>query len=479
MKNSNHDNSGTRACGDNRGISTKSFPEDNFLLRELSNCQAAILEVEHLRRLAEQARHEWLTALDTLSDLIFLHDRQFRVIRANRALARYCGLAFSEIVGKQYWRLFPGWNSPFPGSVRALEAGREIGEELQLERGRYYRSHSFPVFDQEGKYEHSVHVLQEITQQRHIQEELRASERRLADIINNNADGIVVLNREGIIQFVNTAACTMLGYGEVSLIGQSFGLPANSGESTQVEVVRADGSMALLEVRMLETIWEGELAYVVDLHDITERRLAEQEQVKAAEQLQTTLVQTIKAIAATIETRDSYTAGHQNRVARLAADIATEMGLPDDQVKGIYMAGIIHDIGKLYVPAEILNRPSVLTGIQFDLIKTHPQIGYDIVKGISFPWPVATVILEHHERLDGSGYPRGLVDNDIVLEARILAVADVIDAMVSHRPYRAAAGTEAALQEISQYRSTLYDPEAVGACLRLFQQKHYTFRQEY
>ena len=187
----------------------------------------------------------------------------------------------------------------------------------------------------------------------------------------------------------------------------------------------------------------------------------------------------VQAMSLTVEARDPYTAGHQRRVADLARAIATEMGLLEDQVDGIRMAGLIHDLGKMSVPGEILNRPGLLNELEFKMIKFHVQIGYDILKGIDFPWPVARIALAHHERIDGSGYPNRLKGEEILLEARILAVADVVEAMSSHRPYRAALGIDKALNEISKNRSILYDPEAADACLRVFLEKGYKFKKKF
>jgi sensor domain CHASE-containing protein len=189
------------------------------------------------------------------------------------------------------------------------------------------------------------------------------------------------------------------------------------------------------------------------------------------ENLRKALGATIQAIALTVEAKDPYTAGHQRRVADLARAIATEMGLSEEPIDGIRMAGAIHDIGKISIPGEILSRPGRLSDIEFGLIKTHPQVGYDILKTIDFPWPVAQIVLQHHERMDGSGYPQGLSGEEIILEARILAVADVVEAMASYRPYRLAHSIKEALEEISQNRGVLYDPEVVDACLRLFIEK--------
>lgn len=183
----------------------------------------------------------------------------------------------------------------------------------------------------------------------------------------------------------------------------------------------------------------------------------------------------IQAMARAVETRDPYTAGHQERVADLARAIAIEMKLPKDKVEGVRMAGVIHDLGKISVPAEILSKTGKISDIEFSLIKTHPTVSYEILRPIDFPWPIARMVLQHHERENGSGYPSGLKRHEILLEAKILSVADVVEAMASHRPYRPALGVGVALEEISEHRGTLYDSDVVKACVRLFQEKRFTF----
>lgn len=192
------------------------------------------------------------------------------------------------------------------------------------------------------------------------------------------------------------------------------------------------------------------------------------ERQEKEELLQRTFEATIQAIATAVEMRDPYTAGHQRRVADLATEIGRRLGLPEDEVLGIHMAGLIHDLGKISIPAEILNRPGRLTKVEFDIIKGHAQAGYDIIKGVELPWPVADMVLHHHERLDGSGYPNGLKGDEISLGARILAVADVVEAITSHRPYRPGRGIETALAEIEENRGRLYDGAVVDACVDVF-----------
>ena len=215
------------------------------------------------------------------------------------------------------------------------------------------------------------------------------------------------------------------------------------------------------EIKLLKEL-AANLAYgIVALRTRAERH-------KNAEMLRNSLEGTVAAIAATVEMRDPYTAGHERRVAQLAVAIARDMGLSERQIEGIHFGALIHDLGKIQTPAEILSKPGRLSAIQFELIKTHPQVGFDIIKDMWFPWPIAQMVLQHHERLDGSGYPAGLKGEQILIESRILTVADVAEAMFSHRPYRPAVGIEAALAHIVERRGTWYDPAAVDACVRLF-----------
>jgi putative nucleotidyltransferase with HDIG domain len=205
--------------------------------------------------------------------------------------------------------------------------------------------------------------------------------------------------------------------------------------------------------------------------EIAERKRAEEELRRTAEKLLKSLEGFIQSIAKLVEIRDPYTAGHQQRVTQLACAIAREMHLSEERIRSLRLAGIIHDVGKINVPAEILSKPGSLSEAEFSIIKTHPQVGYEILKNIDSSLPLAQIVHQHHERMDGSGYPLGLVGEDIILEARILAVADVVEAMLSHRPYRPSLGEDAAMQEIKQNRGVLYDARVVDTCLQLFAEK--------
>ena len=209
------------------------------------------------------------------------------------------------------------------------------------------------------------------------------------------------------------------------------------------------------------------------IQDITELRQAVEFRLQSLDRLRNAMGATIQTLSLTVEIRDPYTAGHQKRVADLARRIATELKVAPERIEGLRMAATVHDIGKVSIPAEILSKPTRLSDLEIKLIRTHAVKGYDILKDIEFPWPVAEIVLQHHERLDGSGYPRGLKGDEITPEARILIIADVVEAMSSHRPYRPALGMEAALAEIETNSGTLYDTEAVKACLRLFREDGY------
>ncbi|MDO9529437.1 MAG: HD domain-containing protein, partial [Syntrophales bacterium] len=228
----------------------------------------------------------------------------------------------------------------------------------------------------------------------------------------------------------------------------------------ELEQVRKDGSTLWTEAKVsfIRSQDRRPIAFVGVTRDITERRQAREELEQSCIKLQKTLDGAINALASAVEMRDPYTAGHQRRVAELSCAIAGELGFSEEQVQEIYIAAIVHDIGKINISSEILSKPSRLTQIEFDMIKSHSQAGHDILKEIEFSWPIAQIVLQHHERMDGSGYPQGLKGEEILLEARIIAVADVVEAMASHRPYRPAEKIEDALEEISRNKDVLYDP---------------------
>lgn len=250
----------------------------------------------------------------------------------------------------------------------------------------------------------------------------------------------------------------------------------NTVRSLNIEQYRKDGSTVMMEtyVSFMRDDSGAPVGIISVSRDITERRLAEEKLQHTLERLEKAVTATIQVMVSAVEARDPSTAGHQTRVAHLARAIAVEMGLPQDTIDGIHIAGSIHDIGKLSVPAEILSKATTLSELQFSFIKEHSRIGYDILKNVESPWPLAQIVYQHHERMDGSGYPRKLKGDEILQEARIMAVADVVEAMASHRPYRPAHDINEALDEIEKNRGILYDADVADACLKLFREKGYT-----
>ncbi len=334
-------------------------------------------------------------------------------------------------------------------------------------------------------------LLVEVADRKKAEDALRINEQRFRLLIEKSLAGMYV-SRNGCYVYANPRLEGILGYGPGELVGVSANdvvLPDDlsimnaareklkTGEHTAAYEARArrkDGSIVELGVQSVVVDFEGARSTIGMAQDIGERHRAEAEIKSYIARLEQTTEATLQAVALMVEQRDPYTAGHERRVGDLAAAIGAEMGLQENTVKGLRLTGYVHDLGKISVPAELLSKPSKLSSLEFQLIKTHAEAGYNILKDVDFPWPVAEVILQHHERPDGSGYPRQLKGAQILLEARIMAVADVIEAMSSHRPYRPGLGLDKALDEIEKNSGTLYDPQVAAACLRLFREKGHT-----
>ena len=312
-------------------------------------------------------------------------------------------------------------------------------------------------------------LKEEILKRREIEKKLRKQERQYREIIENNADAMLVLNKQGIVQYMNPAAERLFDREKEQFIGQSFGFPIASEDALEIDILKKSGSIVVGEMRTVNTERNSERSYIVSIRDITERKEMETLVKESLKNLEKTMRGTIHAVAKTVEKRDPYTSGHQTKTEAIAVKIAKKMGLPEKFIEGLSMAAMIHDIGKIAIPAEILSTPRRLSDIEFSLIKTHPEVGYDILNKIDFPFPVAEIILQHHERINGTGYPLGLQGEKINLEARIIGVADTLDAMSSHRPYRPGLGKESAIDEIKKQSGTLYDPSVVEACVHLFE----------
>ncbi|MBI4808122.1 MAG: PAS domain S-box protein [Nitrosomonadales bacterium] len=632
-------------------------------------------DLEKTRDKIEQAHQQWMVALDVVSDPIFLHDKEFRILRANRAYAARVGMPFSEFIGKPYYEIFPKLAGPLSTCRLALNTGREETEELTLESGAIIRSRAAPVYDTQNKYLHSIHILEDITERKANEakirrltqfyaalsqcneaivhctgedelfpqicrdsvqfggmkmawiglldkttsmvnpaassgegveylegirisvdaddpagrgpigtairanrpqwcqdfqndpltapwhergagfgwgslaalpllrngtvigifalysgatdafdeaaqkllsemvadinfaldnfsheaerkrsvQELTESEQRFRSVVEQSLAGIYII-QDGYLVYVNPRFAEMFGYDSPNeLIGveptslvseQDRGIVAENIRSRLEEeaqsfshgfitAVRKDGSLFDVGVHGARATHAGRPAIIGMMQDVSEKKRAEEQIQRYVTQLENSFMHTIEVATTLVEMRDPYTAGHEKRVALIAVAIGTELGLEAQRIEGLRIGGYIHDIGKIIIPAEILSKPGRLSVAEYDLIKGHPQAGYDILKNVDFPWPVADIAHQHHERMDGSGYPRGLKGDEILLEARITAVADVVEAMSSHRPYRPGIGLDQALAEIELGSGTHYDPVVAAACLRLFREKAY------
>ncbi len=384
---------------------------------------------------------------------------------------------------------------------RALHGERVVEEEFSGEEGRhrlFFEVMNSPITDDDGAVLGVSVYAHDITKQKTVQEELRR-ERDIAQLYLDIVGVMVVaINAQGKVTMINQQGAKILGYSEKEIIGRDWFddfIPKKlrrevknvftrivKGDIKGVDtyenpVLGRDGREKMIAWRNKNVFDEkGKFRFTLSSgEDISDVRAAREELGVSYERLRQVVDGVIKALSLTVETRDPYTAGHQRRVAKLAVAIAGRLGWDEEKIKGLEMAATIHDIGKMYVPAEILNKPGKLDPIEFELIKLHSVAGYGIIKDIVFEAPVALMVRQHHERLNGSGYPDGLKDKKILPGAKIMAVADVVEAMSSDRPYRPGFGVEAALKEVDARKGELYDPEAVTACLAIFKQDGFSF----
>lgn len=288
----------------------------------------------------------------------------------------------------------------------------------------------------------------------------------VTDIIMPGANGVDLLKA---VKDVSPRTQVILITGEPTVETASEAVREGAFDYLAKPVTRARLVAAVSSAVRVKGIEDENVQYRENLESLVEKR---------TESLQKTLMGTAQALSGAVEMRDPYTAGHQRSVTHLACAIYDLMELPSENREGLRLAGLVHDLGKLRIPADILTKPTRLSRAEFELIKEHPDAGWEILKGVDFPWPVADMARQHHERLDGSGYPDGLKGGVILIESRILAVADVVEAMASHRPYRPALGIEAALAEIKDKRGTIFDPQVVDACLALFNSHAFELNHE-
>lgn len=435
---------------------------------------------------------------------IFLTVPEGRFIRVNPAMARMHGFSSPQEmitsitnIGEQLY-VHPEERERYRAILE--EKGVIKGFEAQVYKKDgsiiWTSTSARAIRDESGRVINFEGFVVDITERKKTEMMLKEEREKFSMLIENAPFGMALIDKDGRFLYVNPKFTEIFGYDlndipdGKSWFRKAYPVPeyrhmvietwirdmekAKIGEQRPriFNVMCKDGSektISFVPVQMESGL------QIVSFEDITSRIKAQENLEQAMKKLRKSLIGTIQIISTIIEARDPYTAGHQRRVSSLARSIAQVLRLPPETIENIRMAGLIHDIGKISIPAEILNRPGVLSEIEMSLIRMHPETGYNMLKDADLPYPIADIVLQHHERLDGSGYPHGLKADKILIEAKILAVADAVEAISSHRPYRPAKGIKTALEEIEQNKGKLFDEKAVEACLDLFINKKFKF----
>jgi len=468
------------------------------LKHALENLQQDITERKRVEEMLLDSEARYRTLFIISADGILIADIETKTFKyANPALCRMLGYTEKELKTLGLADIHP--KEDLPRVIAEFEA-QARGDKtlapdipcLRKDGTIFYADINTSTFTMDCR-PYNVGFFRDITERKRTEEALQESMEKYRLVVENAGDAILVA-QDGMLKFVNPKTMELIGYTEPELTSRPFGefvypedrkmvvdryLKRLRGEDVPLfypfRIVTKEGMVRWVEIHAVAITWQGRPATLNFLSNIDERMQAE-EQVKIhLNKIETALESTVKALGVTSELRDPYTAGHQRRVTQLASAIAREMGFTENQIKGIRVAGLLHDIGKILIPAEILTKPSKLTEVEFAIVKTHSRASYDILKSIEFPWPVAQIVIQHHEKLNGSGYPSGLKGDEILVEARILCVADIVEAMSSHRPYRPALGIDVALGDMLTNKGVLYDPNAVDSCVKLFREKGFKF----
>jgi len=417
------------------------------------------------------------------------------IMEANLTAATMLGVARGDLTRQPLSRFILKEDHEifFLHIIQLFKAGIPQAFELRMvkkDRSDFWaRLESTAVQDADGTLVCRV-IISNIHEYKRGEAALKESELKYRSLIESSSEAIFCVDEKGEYKFTNHLFSSTFGKTTDYFIGKTFWdiylkehadqryevtkrvFQTGKSESVEVEVPLSDKTLYYLATANPIKDETGKVILTLThATDITDRKQAEQKLIETLDRLRKAFGATVQVLVSAVETRDPYTSGHQIRSADLARAMATERGLPQDRIDGIRMAGSIHDIGKMSAPAEILSKPTKLSELEFAIIKEHAQKGFEMLKDVESPWPLAEIVYQHHERIDGSGYPRKLKGEEILMEARILAVADVVEAMASHRPYRPAIGLDAALAEIENNKGTLYDADAVDACLRLFREK--------
>ena len=472
------------------------------IARELEDAEIRNKE----KQVEEKLRHEeqrFRAFIEHSSDIIVIMNREGIITYVNPAVERVLGFKPEERIGAKGFELIHPDDMKFLTDSFNTLVRDTNSPVIQGEMRLHHKNGSWRTLEAVGSnlvYNNVVESIivnyRDITERKLAEEKLRESEADYRQLFDNSPAAIYRVDyKNGRFLKANDVFCEYLGYRQEELISLSpydvlteeskklflermekIAMGVEVPKTVEFEIVDRKGKLRCLQLD-IKNIYDTEghvVAADVVANDIPERKKEEEKLRLTLESLRNAHGATIQVMVSAIEMRDPYTSGHQIRSADLARAIATEMGLSKEQIDGIRLAGSIHDIGKLSVPAEILSKPAKLTDLEFSLVKEHSRIGYEMLKDVESPWQLAQIVYQHHERMNGSGYPRNLKGDEILIDARIMAVADVVESMASHRPYRPSLGIEAALKEIEKNKGILYDDTVADVCLRLFREKDYS-----
>ncbi|MEN6420860.1 MAG: PAS domain S-box protein [Smithella sp.] len=462
-----------------------------------------ITERKKTEFLLKQSEEKYRLLADHVKDLVWLMDLDLKITYTSPSVEKITGYTLDDLQkiplnkilsATSFQEATHTHSTAIPRALAGTAYSLNILLELELIRKDNKPLWMECVFsfirDENGTPSSILGEGRDITERKQIEVSLKNSEENFRHSLDDSPLGVRIVAADGKTLYANKAILDIYGYGSIEelrntplhkrytpesyadfKLRQEKRKQGDPGPSEyEISIIRKDGMIRHVNALRKEIFWNGRKEFQIIYQDITERREAEEKLKRTMNSLRKSIGTTIQVLGTASEARDPYTAGHQKRVADLARAIATEMRLPYETIEGIRMTGAIHDIGKISIPSEILCKPTVLTELEFSLVKSHCQYSYEIIKDVESPWPLADIVYQHHERIDGSGYPQGLKGENILIEARILAIADVVEAMISYRPYRPALGLDIALMEIENNAGILYDLNAAKACLKLFRE---------